>query len=171
MDHNDQQIVVGIGVFVANVLTIEKMSLLQEKSVKTITDADDEVQLNPEEKLILDEANGRILLFSLSGPMLFGVAKAIAREHNAIGECDAVVFDLSGVPHMGVTVSLAIENAVKEAVEKGRRVYIAGAAGQTRRRLEDLGVFALISPQSSQDSRSQALQSASDAISLQPLTV
>ncbi|MFK8183820.1 MAG: SulP family inorganic anion transporter [Phormidesmis sp.] len=162
---------VGIGVFVANVLTIEKMSLLQEKSVKTITDADDEVQLNPEERLILDEANGRILLFSLSGPMLFGVAKAISREHNAIGECDAVVFDLSGVPHMGVTVSLAIENAVKEAVEKERRVFIAGATGQTRRRLEDLGVFALISPQASQDTRSQALKSASDAIAIQPLAV
>ena len=162
---------VGIGVFVANVLTIEKMSLLQSESVKTITDADDAVLLSPEEKRILDQANGRILLFSLSGPMLFGVAKAISREHNAIGECDAIVFDLSSVPHIGVTASLAIENAVKEAVEKGRRVFIAGATGQTKKRLEDLGVFDLVSPQASQDNRPQALRSAFDAVALQPALV
>jgi len=162
---------VGIGVFVANILTIEKMSLLQSKSVKTITDADDAVQLNAEEKRILDSADGRILLFSLSGPMLFGVAKAINREHNAIGECDVVVFDLSGVPHLGVTASLAIENAVKEALEKDRRVFIAGATGQTQKRLENLGVFARISPQAAQPNRSQALRSASDVVAANPTTL
>ncbi|NET37755.1 MAG: SulP family inorganic anion transporter, partial [Cyanothece sp. SIO1E1] len=99
---------VGIGVFIANILTIERMSLLQAESVKTITDADDVVLLNTNEKRWLDEAKGRVLLFQLSGPMLFGVAKAIAREHNAIGVCDAIVFDLSEVPHLGVTASLAL---------------------------------------------------------------
>ncbi len=157
---------VGIGVFVANVLTIERMSLLQSKSVKTITDTDDAVSLSADEKRWLDEANGRVLLFSLNGPMIFGVAKAIAREHNAISTCDAIVFDLSGVPHLGVTVSLAIENAVKEAVEKGRRVFIAGATGQTKRRLENLGVFSLIPPQYAYSTRAEALQSAVSSLNL-----
>lgn len=155
---------VGIGVFVANVLTIERMSLLQSKSVKTITDADDAVALSADEKRFLDEAKGRLLLFSLSGPMLFGVAKAISREHNAIGACDAIVFDLSDVPHLGVTASLAVENAVKEAVEKGRHVFIAGATGQTKRRLEDLGVFKLIAPQYEYVGRPEAIASAASAI-------
>lgn len=155
---------VGIGVFVANVLTIERMSLLQSKSVKTITDADDAVALSADEKRFLDEAKGRLLLFSLSGPMLFGVAKAISREHNAIGACDAIVFDLSDVPHLGVTASLAVENAVKEAVEKGRHVFIAGATGQTKRRLEDLGVFKLIAPQYEYAGRPEAIASAASAI-------
>ena len=120
---------VGIGVFVANVLTIDRMSSLQAESVQTMTTADDDIQLNANEKRWLDEAKGRVLLFQLSGPMLFGVAKAIAREHNAIGSCDAIVFDLSDVHHLGVTVSLAIENAVKEAFEKERQVFIVGASG------------------------------------------
>ncbi len=155
---------VGIGVFVANVLTIERMSLLQSESVQTITDADDAVALSEDEKRFLDEAKGRLLLFSLSGPMLFGVAKAISREHNAIGACDAIVFDLSGVPHLGVTASLAVENAVKEAVEKGRHVFISGATGQTKKRLEDLGVFELIAPQYACARRREAIASAASAI-------
>jgi SulP family sulfate permease len=151
---------VGIGVFVANVLTIDRMSALQSESVKTITDADDEAQLHPDEKRWLDEANGRVLLFQLSGPMIFGVAKAISREHNAIGDCDAVVFDLGNVPHLGVTASLALENAIEEAVEKQRLVFIVGAAGQTKRRLEKLNVFRLIPPHHLYMDRTTALRDA-----------
>ena len=149
---------VGIGVFVANILTIERMSKLQSQSVKAITDADDAIRINPEEKRWLDEGNGRVLLFQLSGPMIFGVAKAISREHNAIAECDAIVFDLSEVPHLGVTASLALENAVEEAVDKGRQVFIVGAAGQTKRRLEKLKVFKLLPPQNLYMDRGEALK-------------
>lgn len=151
---------VGIGVFVANVLTIDRMSSLQAESVKTISDADDDIQLDPTEKRWLDEGNGRVLLFQLSGPMIFGVAKAISREHNAIRECDAVVFDLGEVPHLGVTASLALENAMEEAVEVGRQVYIVGAAGQTKRRLAKLKIFDLVPPENLFVERVAALQAA-----------
>lgn len=151
---------VGIGVFVANILTIEKTSELRAESIQAITDADDAIRLNADEKRWLDEANGRVLLFQLSGPMIFGVAKAIAREHNAIGECDAIVFDLSEVPHLGVTASLTLESAVKEAIEKGRHVFIVGAAGQTKRRLEKLNVLSLLPPQNLYMDRAEALRSA-----------
>jgi len=151
---------VGIGVFVANILTIDRMSALQAHSVQVITDADDAIRLNLDEKRWLDTANGRVLLFQLSGPMIFGVAKAISRQHNAIQECDAIVFDLSDVPHLGVTASLALENAVEEAVEKGRQVFIAGAAEQTKRRLEKLKVFSLIPLDHLHIDRAEALKSA-----------
>lgn len=155
---------VGIGVFVANILTIERMSALQAKSVQTISDSDDAIQLNANEKRWLDEANGRVLLFQLSGPMIFGVAKAISREHNAIGDCDAIVFDLSNVPHMGVTASLALENSVSEAVEKGRQVFIVGATGQTKRRLETLQGFNLIPPDHLYMDRAEALKDAVSSV-------
>ncbi|WP_346293318.1 bicarbonate transporter BicA [Sphaerothrix gracilis] len=151
---------VGIGVFVANILTIDRLSQLRAESVKAITDADDAILLEPDEKRWLDEANGRVLLFQLSGPMIFGVAKAIAREHNAIRDCDAIVFDLSNVPHLGVTASLTLENAVQEAVEKERQVFIVGASGQTKRRLEKLKVFSLVPPDHLYMDRAAALRDA-----------
>ena len=151
---------VGIGVFVANILTIDRMSQLRSESVRAITDADDAIRLNSEEKRWLDEGNGRVLLFQLSGPMIFGVAKAISREHNAIGEYDAVVFDVNDVPHLGVTASLALESAIEEAVEKGRSVYIVGAAGQTKRRLASLKVFNIVPANNLYTDRSEALRQA-----------
>ncbi|NEQ54533.1 MAG: SulP family inorganic anion transporter [Leptolyngbya sp. SIO3F4] len=148
---------VGIGVFVANILTIDRLSQLRSESVRAISDADDAIRLSAEEKRWLDEGNGRVLLFQLSGPMIFGVAKAISREHNAIGECDAIVFDLSDVPHLGVTASLALESAIEEAVEKDRHVFIVGAAGQTKRRLSSLKVFDVVSRGNLYLNRAEAL--------------
>ena len=86
----------------ANVLTIDRMSALQSRKVKTISTADDDVELSDEEQVLLDQASGKVLLFQLAGPMIFGVAKAISREHNAIGNCQAVGFrPLRGVPPGG----------------------------------------------------------------------
>ncbi|ERN42831.1 sulfate permease [Rubidibacter lacunae KORDI 51-2] len=151
---------VGVGVFVANILTIDRMSALQSESVKAITDSDDAILLDTEEKKWLERANGRILLFQLSGPMIFGVAKAISREHNALAGCDAIVFDLSDVPHLGVTASLALENAIKEAVEKDRQVFITVTSGQTKRRLEKLDVFNSVPLDRVFDNRAEALETA-----------
>jgi len=140
----DLMIAVAVGVFIANILTIDSLEQLQSKSVKAITDADDQIVLNKEEKQLLDLANGRVLLFHLSGQMIFGIAKAIAREHSAIASYDVLIVDLGEVPMLGVTSSLAIENAIKEAIEAGRQVIVLGATGKVKRRLEKLGIAGLI---------------------------
>ncbi|MEQ9234433.1 bicarbonate transporter BicA [Coleofasciculus sp. E2-BRE-01] len=140
----DLMIAVAVGVFIANILTIENLSKLQSNAVKAITDADDQIVLTDEEKHILDVANGRVLLFHLSGPMIFGVAKAISREHNAIANYDVLIVDLGEVPILGVTSSLAIENAIQEAIDEGREVIVVGATGKIKSRLEKLGIAGLI---------------------------
>jgi len=156
----DLIVAVGIGVFIANILTIERLSNLQSQDVKTISDADDEIVLSQEEKQLLDRANNRVLLFYLSGPMIFGVSKAIAREHTAMADHDVLVLDLSDVPMLGVTASLAIENAIKDAIEQGRHVFIVGATGSVKRRLEKLGIFDLLPAQNLMEDRLEALRQA-----------
>jgi SulP family sulfate permease len=151
---------VGIGVFIANILTIDKMSALQSKAVKSVSTGDGDLAISDQERSLLDAGKGQVLLFQLTGAMIFGVAKAIGREHNAIGDCRAVVFDLTEVSHLGVTAALAVENAVEEAIEKGREVYVVGATGTTQRRLEKLGLYQKLSVERTSLNREQALQQA-----------
>ena len=153
----DLMVAVAVGVFIANILTIARLDELQSKSVKAITDADDQIVMTPEEKEVLDLANGRMLLFHLSGPMIFGVAKAISREHDAMGTYDVLIVDLGEVPVLGVTSSLAIENAIQEATEDGREVIVVGATGKVKSRLETLGIRNLIPNDHWMDDRLQAL--------------
>jgi SulP family sulfate permease len=156
----DLIVAVGVGVFVANILTIERLSKHRADSVKAVTYDDEEIELNQEEKQLLERANGRVLLFYLSGPMIFGVAKAISREHNLINDYRALVLDLSEVPILGVTSALAIENAIEEALEKGRQVFLVGLQGQTERRLKNLGVMEKVPPQNIISDRTTALRQA-----------
>ncbi|NEP42692.1 MAG: SulP family inorganic anion transporter, partial [Okeania sp. SIO2H7] len=151
---------VGIGVFVANVLTIDRLTQIKSEDVKAITDADDAIILDNDEKELLDRAEGRILLFHLSGPMIFGVSKAISRQHTLLNNYEVLIVDLSEVPHMGVTSALAIENAIQETVDTGRHVFLVGAAGSVKRRLEKLGVLEIVPPQNMLMDRRQALVNA-----------
>jgi SulP family sulfate permease len=160
----DLIVAVGVGVFIANILTIDKMSALQSKSVKSVSTGDGDLMIPDEEKALLDQGKGQVLLFQLNGAMIFGVAKAIAREHNAIRDCKAVIFDLSEVSHLGVTAALAVENAVEEAIEKGRQVFVVGAADTTQRRLEKLGLYKKLPAERTSISRHEALQQAVAAL-------
>jgi len=105
-----------------------------------------------------------VLLFYLSGPMIFGLSKAIAREHNAMKAADALVMDLSDVPLLGVTASLAIENAIRDAHDKGLQIYIVGASTKIQSRLERLGLFELVMADHLLDDRTEALRQAVDHV-------
>jgi len=139
----DLMIAVGVGVFFANLLTIKRLSDLHSRSVGTISIPDAAIKLSDDEKSLLESLGRHLVLFHMSGPMIFGVAKAIAREHAAMKSARALLLDLSDVPLLGVTVCLSIENMVLDALAQGARVWVVGAAGRTRARLEDFGIFDL----------------------------
>jgi SulP family sulfate permease len=137
----DLILAVGIGVFIANLLTIQRLSKYHAKHIRSISDSHDAASLSERESYLMTVANGRVLLFHLSGPMIFGVAKAIAREHASMESVKALVIDLSDVPIMGTTVALSIENMALDARSDGAEVYVVGARGQSRKRLQALGMF------------------------------
>ena len=155
------------GAFIANLFTIKRLSDLQIKKVKTITLPDDDVSLSQTEKNLLKEAEGRILLFSLGGPMSFGAAKAISQRLSIVGDYDVLILDLNDVPLLGVTASLAIENIVKEASGKHRAIFIAGASGPVKARLQRLNIFDRVPPSHRVPDRLQALRQATELIKVQ----
>ncbi|MEO0444295.1 MAG: SulP family inorganic anion transporter [Pseudomonadota bacterium] len=156
----DLIVAVGLGVFIANILTIERLSELQTNNIKAISDADDDVPLTQEEQRLLDKAQGKVLLFYLSGPMMFGVSKAIAREHKTIRKHESLVLDLSNVPLIDTTISLAIENTIKDSVELALRVFIVKPKAQAKTTLQRSGIFELIPEARLCETRSEALQKA-----------
>lgn len=158
----DLIVAVGVGVFIANILTIQQLSEVRASDVKLISDTDDDLRLSDEQKRLLDKGAGRVLLFCLSGPMIFGLSKAIAREHNAMKQSNALVVDLTEVPSMGVTAALAIENVIRDAHDRGLQVYLVGASGKVQNRLQNLGLFELIQPDHVLTDRTEALQQAVD---------
>ncbi|MBO1351442.1 MAG: SulP family inorganic anion transporter [Hormoscilla sp. GUM202] len=151
---------VAVGVFVANILTITTLSDIQADKVKAIDTPTDEMSLNYEEKEILKLAGGRILLLRLGGPMSFGAAKSISKRMAIVENYEVLILDLSEVPWLGVTASLAIETMVKEASERRREVFIVGATGKVKARLQRLEVMDMLPLRNRLNHRLDALRQA-----------
>ncbi|MBE9214052.1 SulP family inorganic anion transporter [Plectonema cf. radiosum LEGE 06105] len=152
---------VAVGVFCANLLTLKRLSDLQAKEVQAVTipnENNHKLRLSSREEEILKQAKGRILLFHLSGPMSFGAAKAISQQMSIIENYDILILELSEVPYVGVTASLAIENMVKEAYENRRTVYLVGASGIVEDRLLRLKILRRVLEQNPIDTRLEALE-------------
>ncbi|MCW4631681.1 sodium-independent anion transporter [Marinomonas rhodophyticola] len=96
--------------------------------------------------------------------MIFGASKAIAKHHNRIHNYKAVVLDLSAVPMMDLTIGLALENAIKDAIDANCAVYIFSPNGQTTERLEKLGILSRLPHNAFCDSRKSALAQAVESL-------
>nr|WP_202925183.1 SulP family inorganic anion transporter [Myxacorys almedinensis] len=167
---------VVVGAFIANLLTIKRLTDVQSDRVQAITDPAQSHNLSLAEQEILARSGGDILLFQLSGPLSFGAAKIISQRMAIVKDYQALVLDLSDVPSIGVTAALAVETMVQDAVKRQRHVWIVVTPGQVQRRIERLQLQRLFvasgrvneqmaslrSPQIYQlENRFQALQSAS----------
>jgi SulP family sulfate permease len=137
----DLILAVGLGVFIANILTISKLADIQAEQVKVIDAHDDEGLVNQEAIQLMKQANGRILLMDLGGPMSFGAAKAITQRQNIIDNYQALVIDLNHVPMLGVTATLALEKMIDTAYNNGMEIYIAGGHGKLKDRLKKFNIL------------------------------
>jgi len=156
---------VGIGLFVANVLTIRRLADLQSEGVRMLGLPDTDEGLScpnatPEENKILGDPGNGIALLCLSGPLVFGAAKAVTRQQQALTEARSLIVDLTDVPHIGVTTSLAVESTVREAAARGCRVYLSGLNDQARKRFESLGLREVVPADNWIPRRADALQRA-----------
>jgi SulP family sulfate permease len=155
----DLMVAVGLGVFISNIIIIERLSRASGRQVRTMSDSDGgKVPLTEAESSLLDKAKGKLLLFYLTGPMIFSVSKAISRQHRRIGDYKVMVLDLTDVPMIDVTVGLALENAIKDALEAKCEVFLTCPNEQTLEQLEKLGVIDLISESHMYSQRFEALE-------------
>jgi SulP family sulfate permease len=157
----DLIVAVGLGVFISNILIIERLSREQARQVKAISDAEgDDLPLTENERELLEKANGKVLFFYLSGPMIFSVSKAISRQHTSVADYDVMILDLTDVPMIDVTVGLALENAIKDALDAKCEVLLLCPNEQTHQQLDKLNVLDLVSNDNTFEFRYQALQAA-----------
>ena len=150
---------VGIGLFVANVITITRLSNLQADDVKAITDPDiTDIELTEREKELLRTAEGKVLLFYLRGTMIFGTSRVISRKNSEVKNRCALIIDITDVTHLGVSAALSLEESIMDMVRAGRSIYIVATDGQPLNRLDKLGLLKKIPAENIVTRRVDALE-------------
>jgi len=136
-----------VGVFVANMLTIDSITETQLEGMEADNPLNAKANaqftaapLPSDEKALLDSCAGNVMLFRLRGPLSFGAAKGITERMMLIRNYKVLILDITEVPRLGVTATLAIEDMVQEAKNNSRKAYVAGATGKVKDRLSRFGV-------------------------------
>ena len=148
-----------VGVFIANMLTIDSITETQlegmEEDNPLLTGNNQRQNTLPaDEKALLDRCSGQVMLFRLKGPLSFGAAKGISDRMNLVRNYKILILDITDVPRLGVTATLAIEDMMQEAKNNSRKAFVAGANEKVRERLSKFGVDGII------ETRKQALETA-----------
>ena len=128
-----------IGMFVANLLTIESLTTHQLAGMGST----ERNALTEHEQQLLDQCGDDVMLFSLQGPLSFGAATGISERMTLVRQYRVLILDISQVPHLGVTATLAIERIMQEARSHHRQLLVAGAQGKVRSRLQQFGIDGL----------------------------
>ena len=150
---------VGIGLFIANVMTVTRLSELQENDVEVITSVNcTECSLSPYEKDLVDSSAGKVMLLLLQGSMMFGVSRAISRKNSEIQGCNALIIDLARVTHLGVSSALALEESIKDMLQAGKSILIVHSGGQPMERMRRLGILDKIPDKNLVKDRRKALE-------------
>ncbi len=152
-----------VGVFIANMLTIDSITETQLEGMEADNPFDSSnnnasnAQLPSDEKALLDRCAGEVMLFRLKGPLSFGAAKGITERMMLVRNYKVLILDITDVPRLGVTATLAIEDMVQEALNNSREAYVAGATGRVKDRLAKFGVDVI-------GTRKEALTAAIDSL-------
>ncbi len=150
-----------VGVFVANMLTIDSITETQLEDMQadnplasSNSSSINDVNLPEEEQALYERCSGEVMLFRLKGPLSFGAAKGISERMVLVRNYKILILDITDVPRLGVTATLAIEDMVQEAKVNSRKAYVAVSNQKVKERLEKFGVEGIM------ESRKQALETA-----------
>lgn len=138
----DLLVAVGVGMIMASLIFMKRMSDLQMESATAVNIPTEESPLNDHEKAILTEAQGRILLYYMEGPLSFGAAKGMVRRLAHFKEYDSLVLDLTGVPAVDFTSSMALNDIISDTLaSKDRYVFLVGLRPNVKSFLDKQGIL------------------------------
>lgn len=135
---------VAIGMAMAGLVFMKRMSDLQLQGINVYRDVDESTPLQGEERRILRESRGLILLIHIGGPMSFVVAKGMARHLSLLGDYRALVLDLSDMPQIDYTAARSLHGVITNACDAGRPVILAGARPDVLQMLDAQGITTMV---------------------------
>ena len=162
----DLMLAVGVGMIMASFLFMNRMTELQIRSMKVITEPSPKSCLSSEEDNIMGKAGGKIMLFHLCGPLSFTSAKAMVRQHASAHDYKVMLLDMTDVTLIDYTTSRAINDIIIDTKQVGCDVLLVGVTETVRNTLDPQGIMDHFTEAQIYEGRLEALQSAEELLSL-----
>ncbi|MCB1915685.1 MAG: SulP family inorganic anion transporter [Rhodocyclaceae bacterium] len=148
---------VFVGVFVKNLVTIEKLSHLQLGGVVLSDGLREAEALSTPERGRLAAGGGETVLLRITGPVSYGVGRGLKQRVRQYDECRILVVDISAATIIGVSTLIVLEELVRSALARGAAVKLITASGAEARALEQVRLRELVGDENCVDSLAHAL--------------
>ena len=135
---------VFVGVFIKNLVTIDKLSDLQLGNV-AISDGEHTVGRVPGHEIdMLQRHRGEAVLFRITGPVSYAVGRGIGARFDEFRDRRLLIIDLADAEIVGISTSIVIEELVRNAIQTGAIVRIIGLHDEAHREFRQLGLAELV---------------------------
>ncbi len=126
-----------IGVFIANLVTIRRLSEIQLDNINLYT-AQDAEHLSKPEKQLLASLDDSVQLLNISGPIGFGVARGLKQSVSKADQNKTLLIDLTDAHFVGITSTIAIEEIIVGYQNQGREILLSSVCERVRNDFEQL---------------------------------
>jgi SulP family sulfate permease len=160
---------VAVGIILAGFVNSRWLAEEQLKGLKQSADADELDMLTAEEKALLQQVGGRVLLTSLHGSFSYASARYLAlRDNQATAPRDVVIYDFSHSGYLDPSAALAIDEMIDLSERQGRKVLLAGVHSHARKALDGMGVLDRVPPDQRFERRLDAIAAAVEHCRVSP---
>jgi len=112
------------GVFIANLVTIRRLSEIQLDNINLCT-AEQADHLLGEEKQLFESLDEHVILLNISGPIGFGVARGLKQSVSVSDQQKILLIDLTAAQFVGITSTIAIEEIIVSYQNQGLDVLLS----------------------------------------------
>lgn len=145
-----------IGVFIANLVTIRRLSEIQLDNIN-LCNAEDALYLPAPEKQLLASMNNNVQLLSISGPIAFGVARGLKQSVSKSNQHKTLLIDLTNANFVGITSTIAIEEIIVSSQNQGREILLSNVCQRVRNDFNKVNLLEKIPADHVFDTRLDAL--------------
>jgi SulP family sulfate permease len=159
---------VAIGVFVANLETLYRLSEAHLQTMKIGRSKQEIPDLTDQESEALDALEGRVLIYQLNGFMSYGLSRGIARLFSQFSDHDVLIVDFTSVDHLDLSAGLTLVEMIEDAVRANHSVLLVGVQPRIEREMHAAGIYEQIAENDRFAVRSQAITEAANRLSDKP---
>ncbi len=156
---------VAIGMVMASFVFMHRMTDLQLKTMHIIRSKEDDHSLSNEEAELLEKAQGRILVYKLSGPRSFTSAKNMVQKLSEYTDYDSLILDMHDMTAIDYTSSKAIDEILEGLKLAEHQAYLTGANLEVTKTLDKLKAKRFLLPEHEFDNRIGAIRTAFEHLS------
>lgn len=136
---------VFVGVFIKNIVTINRLSDLQLGTLIVSDGVQDLERLPEDERRVLSEHAGASILLRITGPLSYAVGRGLnLRLRQKLGATQLLLIDIADASIVGISTAMVLEDLVRNALGKNIVVKIVGARPESHYELWQIGLIDLI---------------------------